>query len=83
MLRDDNLLPGTGRLDAVEAVFADGSSSCYSHVGQTNTYVSGPGDGSLLTKDADGTWTYTSGDTIANFKVARTSHVELRTGEAQ
>jgi RHS repeat-associated protein len=70
MLRDDNLLTGTSRLDAVEAVFADGSSSCFMHLGQTDSYVSGPGDGSLLAKNADGTWTYTSGDTIASFGVA-------------
>jgi RHS repeat-associated protein len=84
VLRDDNLLPGAARLDAVEAVFADGSSSCYMHVGQTNTYAAGPGDGSLLTKDADGTWTYTSGDTIANFGVAdgETALAELASVES-
>jgi RHS repeat-associated protein len=70
VLRDDNLLTGTSRLDAVEAVFADGSSSCFMHLGQTDSYVGGPGDGSLLAKNADGTWTYTSGDTIASFGVA-------------
>jgi RHS repeat-associated protein len=84
VLRDDNLLTGTSRLDAVEAVFGDGSSSCYMHIGQTNTYASGPGDGSLLTKDADGTWTYTSGDTIASFGVAdgETGIAELKSVES-
>lgn len=66
-LLDHNLLTGTARADVVEAVFSDGSSSCYTHVGQTNTYTSGPGDGSLLTRNVDGSWTYTSGDTIASF----------------
>ena len=69
-LIDHNLLTGTSRLDAVEAVFANGSSTCYSHVGQTETYIAAPGDGTVLAKDPDGSWTYTAGDTLANYGVA-------------
>ena len=84
-LLDHNLLTGTDRLDAVEAIFSDGSSACYTHVGQTNTYTSGPGDGSLLTKNTDGSWTYTSGDTIASFGTAdgETGLAQLATVESE
>ena len=68
-LLDHNLLT-SNRIDAVEAFSSDGSSRCFTHVGQTTTYTSGPGDGSMLTKNADGSWTYTSGDTIASFGIA-------------
>ena len=57
-LLDHNLLT-SNRIDAVEAFSSDGSSRCFTHVGQTTTYTSGPGDGTLLTKNADGSWTYT------------------------
>jgi hypothetical protein len=66
-LVDLNLATGGARLDAVEAVFSDGSSTCFTHVGQTNTYSSGPDDSSLLTRNQDATWTYTSGDTTGSF----------------
>lgn len=70
LLLDHNLLTGGVRLDAVEAIYADGSSTCYTHVGETGTYIAAPGDGQLLAKNADGSWTLTSGETIASFSVA-------------
>ena len=77
-LIDHNLLTGAGHVDAVEALFSDGSSGCFAHVGQTNSYIASPGDGDLLSKNADGSWTYTSGDTLASYGVADGS-----TGQAQ
>jgi len=69
-LLDLNLLPAGQRLDAVEAVFGDGSSACYMHVGETGTYLAGPGDDSQLAKTSVTTWSYTSGDTIASYQLA-------------
>jgi RHS repeat-associated protein len=69
-LVDHNLLVGSSRLDAVEAFYADGSSACFTHVGETNTYVAAAGDGQQLSQNADGSWTLISGDTIASFGVA-------------
>jgi RHS repeat-associated protein len=73
LLLDHNLLVGGERLDAVEAIYEDGGSTCFTHVGETNTYVAAPGDGQLLSKNADGGWTLVSGDTIASFTVANGS----------
>src|SRR5262249_8175868 len=58
-LINHNLLTGASQLDAVEAQFSDGSSICYTHVGQTNTYRTEAGDGSQLTRNADGSFTLT------------------------
>jgi RHS repeat-associated protein len=84
-LLDHNLWTGNLRADVVEALFSDGSSSCFTHVGQTNTYTSGPGDGSLLTRNVDGSWTYTSGDTIASFTAAdgETGSAQLKSVESE
>lgn len=70
LLLDRNLLVGGLRFDAVEAVYSDGSSTCFTHVGETATYVAAPGDGQLLSKNADGSWTLVSGETIASYGVA-------------
>lgn len=70
LLLDHNLLTGGARLDAVEAIYSDGSSTCFTHVGESATYVAAPGDGQLLAKNADGSWTLTSGETIAAYGVA-------------
>ncbi|HEU6446656.1 MAG TPA: PA14 domain-containing protein [Gaiellaceae bacterium] len=43
-------------MDAAEILFADGGSAFYGRVGQTNTYIAEPGDGSMLSKNANGTW---------------------------
>lgn len=57
-LIDHNALPpGPNRYDAVERVSGDGSSDFYNRVGTSNTYLSAPGDGSQLSRNADGTWT--------------------------
>jgi len=56
-LTDLHVLTGEEKMDAAEVLFADGGSALYSHVGQTNTYIAEPGDGSLLSKNPDGTWT--------------------------
>lgn len=69
-LLDHNLLTAGARLDVVEAIYADGSSTCFTHVGETATYIAAPGDGQLLSKNADGSWTLTSGETIVSFGVA-------------
>jgi YD repeat-containing protein len=69
-LIDQNLLTGANRLDAVAALAADGSSSCFTHVGETNTYVPAPGESAQLSKNADGSWTYIAGDAIANYGAA-------------
>ena len=61
-LVDHNLLVGTEQYDAVEVISADGSSTCFTHVGETNTYIGEPGDGSLLAENQDGTWTLTDVD---------------------
>ncbi|HEV7566349.1 MAG TPA: PA14 domain-containing protein [Microbacteriaceae bacterium] len=70
VLIDHNLLTGTGRVDAIEAVYRDGSSGCFTHVGQSNVYTSAPGDGTQLTRNADGSWTYLGGNTIASYGLA-------------
>jgi RHS repeat-associated protein len=69
-LVDLNLLTGINRLDAVVAVNADDSASCFTQVGQSNTYVDEPGDGAQLSKNGDGSWTLVSGDTTAGYAVA-------------
>jgi RHS repeat-associated protein len=69
-LVDRNLLTGGARMDAVEANFSDGSSSCFLHVGQSNTYAPSPGGGAQLSKNADGSWTYVGGDTVATYSPA-------------
>ena len=56
-LVDHNQLGGLEKFDAVEMVFPDGSADFYSHVGSTNTYISAPGDGSILKKNLNNTWT--------------------------
>lgn len=61
-LVDHNLLTGAEQYDAVEVVGRDGSSTCFTHVAEANTYVSEPGDGSVLAENQDGTWTLTEGD---------------------
>jgi hypothetical protein len=69
-LVDHNLLAGASRFDAVEAVYDDGSSSCFTHVGQSDTYVAAPGDGTQLAKNPDGSWTLLSGGEVATYAVA-------------
>jgi RHS repeat-associated protein len=64
-LIDHSRLTGTAQYDAVERVSGDGSSDFYTRVGTSNTFLSGPGDGSQLTKNAenaDSTWTLTDTD---------------------
>ncbi|MEX0817471.1 MAG: PA14 domain-containing protein [Gaiellales bacterium] len=69
-LVDHNLLTGAARTDAVEVVASDGGATFYAHVGRTNTYVAEPGDGSVLTKNANATWTLIDGVFIYSFGVA-------------
>jgi RHS repeat-associated protein len=69
-LVDLNLLTGINRLDAVLAVNADDSASCFTQVGQSNSYVDEPGDGAQLSKNGDGSWTLVAGDTTASYAVA-------------
>ena len=61
-LVDHNQLTGANRFDAVEIVFQDGSIDFYSHLGSSNSYISTPGDGSVLKKNADNTWMLTDVD---------------------
>jgi RHS repeat-associated protein len=63
-LIDHNASGANPHLDAVERISADGSSDYYTHVGSTNTYLSAPGDGSQLTKNAppSNTWTLVDPD---------------------
>lgn len=68
-LLNHHLLTGAAKLDAVEAVYSDGSSTCFTHVGQTNTYLPEAGDGSQLTENADGSWTLVDGTGIYTFSV--------------
>ncbi len=56
-LVDHNLLSGAEQFDALERLSGDGSSDYYTHVAGSNTYLSTPGDGAQLTKNADDTWT--------------------------
>jgi RHS repeat-associated protein len=67
-LVDHNLLGATNRMDAVEAQFADGSSTCFTHVGDTRTYTAAPGSTVQLSENPkDRSWTYTDGTTVANY----------------
>jgi hypothetical protein len=61
---------GANRMDAVEARFADGSSLCFTHVGDTSTYAARGGSDAQLSQNQDRSWTYTSGTMIANFRTA-------------
>jgi RHS repeat-associated protein len=71
LLIDHSLSSSCGQLDAAEVVYSDGSSSFFNQVGQTNTYLAAPGDGSILTKNADGTWSLTTSDgSFATFTAA-------------
>jgi RHS repeat-associated protein len=56
-LIDHNASGASPSLDAIERVSADGSSDYYTHVGNSSTYLSSPGDGSQLTKNSDNSWT--------------------------
>ena len=69
-LVDENLLTGANRLDAVVAVASDGTPTCFAQVGETNTFIDQPGSGQELSKNADGTWTLLSGNTVASYGVA-------------
>jgi YD repeat-containing protein len=69
-LVNHNLLVGSDQFDGIELFYGDGSSACYSHVGQTNTYVAEPGDGSQLSRNADGSFTLLDQDgTISSFGI--------------
>jgi len=75
-LVDHNLLSGDQQFDAVERVSGDGSSDYYTHVAGSNTYLSTPGDGAQLTKNADSpsTWTLLDADgAIYTFATADTT----------
>ena len=75
-LVDLSLLGEEEKMEAAEVQFADGDSAFYGRVGQTNTYIAEPGDGSLLSKNANGTWTLAEGDgVIYTFKLADTMGV--------
>jgi RHS repeat-associated protein len=63
----DHNLYGADRMDAVEARFADGSSTCFTHVGDTRTYSSPAGSTAHLNENHDGSWTYTEGTTVAGY----------------
>ncbi len=70
-LIDHSVSGASPQLNAVERVSADGSSDYYTRVGSSNTYIAAPGDGSQLTKNADGTWTLLDSDgAIYTFGVA-------------
>jgi RHS repeat-associated protein len=70
-LIDHNASGASPRFDAVERVSSDGSSDYYTHVGSSNTYLSAPGDGAQLTKNADSTWTLLDADgAIYSFNLA-------------
>jgi len=61
-LIDHSVSGASPQFDAVERVSADGSSDYYTQVGSASSgtptnYLSAAGDGSRLTKNADGTWT--------------------------
>jgi RHS repeat-associated protein len=56
-LIDHALMDHHDGYDAVEIVFPGAESAYYAHVGASNTYISEPGDGSLLTRNEDGSWT--------------------------
>jgi RHS repeat-associated protein len=70
VLVDHNLFTGASRVDAIEAVYGDGSSGCFTHVGQSNVYASAPGDSTQLSRNADGSWTYLDGATVASYGLA-------------
>ena len=64
-LFDHNLFGGVNEVyDGIERVNADGSSDYYAHVGgaTSGAYVSQTGDRSLLSRNADGTWTLADPD---------------------
>jgi RHS repeat-associated protein len=67
VLIDHNLLTGTARVDAIEALYSDGSSDCFTHVGQSNVYAAAPGDGTELRRGGRGSWSYTDGDVVATY----------------
>jgi RHS repeat-associated protein len=56
-LVDHSLLTGNQKFDSAEVVNSDGSSDLYPHVGTSNSYQAPAGLSSLLTKNADNTWT--------------------------
>ncbi len=62
-----NLLTGSDRLDAVEAQYGDGSSVCFTHVGDTNNYEPPPGSNAILTQTRDGSFSYTGSGTVATY----------------
>jgi YD repeat-containing protein len=83
-LVDLNNLGETEKMDATEVFYADGGSALYTHVGQTNTYIADAGDGSLLSKNADGTWTLTDVDgSLYTFAVARGTNGEAHVTAAE
>ena len=61
-LLDHNLYTGNEQYDGLERVSADGSSDYYAHVGNSTTYQPGAGDPSLISRNADNTWTLTDPD---------------------
>lgn len=56
-LTDLHVVPDSEKMDAAEVLYADGDAAFFHHVGQTNTYVAEPGDGRLLSRNPDATWT--------------------------
>ncbi|MEK6274323.1 MAG: PA14 domain-containing protein [Actinomycetota bacterium] len=81
-LVDLHLLQGEEKMDAADVFFGDGGSILFSHVGQTNSYVAGPGDEALLSKNADGSWTLIDADgSLYTFGIANaTSGLATLTG---
>ncbi len=82
-LIDHNMLGSTARFDAAEVVYPDGGSSFFNHVGDTNSYLAEPGDGSLLTKNGDGGWTLIDGSSIYTFTAADATTGEARLASAE
>jgi RHS repeat-associated protein len=84
-LIDHGLMDHEDGYDAVEVVLSGGAPAFYTHVGDSNTYLSEPGDSSRLTRNENGTWTlvdlegsiYTFGVTDEDTFTATIASVEL------
>jgi RHS repeat-associated protein len=75
-LVDHSVLSGSAKMNAVEIDHKDGSVELFGQIGSSNQYQAAPGDSSLLTKNADGSWTLIDTDqSVYTFSSSGTSGV--------
>ena len=76
LLIDHQVLTGTGKRDAAELQFGDGSSEWFNHIDGTASFVPQKAQpGQTVTQNTDNSWTFTDSDgTVYQFNVENSSN---------